>query len=51
VEWCQRKTGKALAPSQRKALEQALASRALVITGGAVRPLRRYRCAIPKAGT
>jgi exodeoxyribonuclease V alpha subunit len=34
VEWCQRKTGKELAPSQRKALEQALASRALVITGG-----------------
>jgi hypothetical protein len=34
VEWCQRKTGKELAPSQRRALEQALASRALVITGG-----------------
>ena len=34
VEWCQRKTGKELAPSQRKALEQALTSRALVITGG-----------------
>jgi exodeoxyribonuclease V alpha subunit len=34
VEWCQRKTGKELAPSQRKALDQALTSRALVITGG-----------------
>jgi exodeoxyribonuclease V alpha subunit len=34
VEWCQRKTGKELAPSQRRALEQALTSRALVITGG-----------------
>ena len=34
VEWCQRKTGKELAPSQRMALKQALASRTLVITGG-----------------
>jgi len=34
VEWCQRKTGKELAPSQRVALKQALASRVLVITGG-----------------
>jgi exodeoxyribonuclease V alpha subunit len=34
VEWCQRKTGKELAPSQREALKRALASRALVITGG-----------------
>src|SRR5208282_6799463 len=34
VEWCQRKTGKDLAPSQREALKQALSSRVLVITGG-----------------
>jgi exodeoxyribonuclease V alpha subunit len=34
VEWCQQKTGKDLAPSQREALQQALSSRALVITGG-----------------
>jgi exodeoxyribonuclease V alpha subunit len=34
VEWCQQKTGKELAPSQREALKQALTSRALIITGG-----------------
>ncbi len=34
VEWCQQKTGKHLAPSQREALNQALSNRALVITGG-----------------
>ena len=34
VEWCQGKTGKELAPSQRTALQQALSSRVLVITGG-----------------
>jgi len=34
VAWCQNKTGKELAPSQREALKQALSSRALVITGG-----------------
>jgi exodeoxyribonuclease V alpha subunit len=34
VEWCQRTTSKELAPSQREALKQALASRVLVITGG-----------------
>ena len=32
--WCQQKTGKELAPSQRDALKLALSSRALVITGG-----------------
>ncbi len=32
--WCQQRTGKELAPSQRAALKQALASRCLVITGG-----------------
>ena len=32
--WCQEKTGKELAPSQREALKLALSSRALVITGG-----------------
>ena len=32
--WCEQKTGKTLAPSQRDALRKALASRALVITGG-----------------
>lgn len=34
AEWCQRKTGKELAPSQRAALEQALTRRVLVLTGG-----------------
>lgn len=34
VEWCQGKTGKELAPSQREALKQAISTRALVITGG-----------------
>jgi exodeoxyribonuclease V alpha subunit len=34
VVWCQQKTGKELAPSQREALRLALTSRALVITGG-----------------
>jgi exodeoxyribonuclease V alpha subunit len=34
VSWCQEKTGKELAPSQREALKQALARRILIITGG-----------------
>jgi exodeoxyribonuclease V alpha subunit len=34
VVWCQGKTGKELAPSQRDALKLALSSRALIITGG-----------------
>jgi exodeoxyribonuclease V alpha subunit len=34
VDWCQIKTGKELAPSQREALKQAISTRALVITGG-----------------
>ena len=34
VVWCEQKTGKQLAPSQREALKLALTSRALVITGG-----------------
>ncbi len=34
VEWFQAKTGMELAPSQRSALQQALSSRVLVITGG-----------------
>jgi len=34
VAWCQTKTGKELAPSQREALKQALNSRVLIITGG-----------------
>jgi exodeoxyribonuclease V alpha subunit len=34
VAWCQQKTGKELASSQREALKQALTSRALIITGG-----------------
>jgi exodeoxyribonuclease V alpha subunit len=34
VSWCQAKTSKELAPSQREALKQALNSRVLVITGG-----------------
>ncbi len=34
LAWCQRKTGKELAPSQQAALRQALASRLLILTGG-----------------
>jgi exodeoxyribonuclease V alpha subunit len=34
IEWCQKKTGKELAPSQKTALRQALSSRVLVLTGG-----------------
>lgn len=34
VDWCQGKTGKQLAPTQREALKQALTTRALIITGG-----------------
>jgi exodeoxyribonuclease V alpha subunit len=34
VAWCEQKTGKELAPSQREALKQAITSRVLVITGG-----------------
>jgi len=34
VAWCQERTGKEFAPSQREALQQALTSRVLVITGG-----------------
>ncbi len=34
MQWCEQKTGKTLAPSQRAALEQALAHRLVVITGG-----------------
>ncbi|MCX6923710.1 MAG: ATP-dependent RecD-like DNA helicase, partial [Verrucomicrobia bacterium] len=34
VAWCQQKTGKEPAPSQREALSQALTCRALIITGG-----------------
>jgi exodeoxyribonuclease V alpha subunit len=34
VIWCQAKTGKELAPSQKQALRQALSNRVLVITGG-----------------
>lgn len=34
IPWCQERTGKELAPSQRIALEQALKSRVLVLTGG-----------------
>ncbi len=34
VAWCQGRTGKELAPSQREALRKALRSRALIITGG-----------------
>ncbi|SPE62386.1 putative exodeoxyribonuclease V alpha chain [Verrucomicrobia bacterium] len=32
--WCQQKTGKDLAPTQRTALKTALTSRALILTGG-----------------
>ena len=34
LAWCEQKTGKDLAPSQRAALKTALTSRVLVITGG-----------------
>jgi exodeoxyribonuclease V alpha subunit len=34
IAWCQQRTGKELAPSQRAALQQALASRLLILTGG-----------------
>jgi len=34
VAWCQKRTGKTLAPSQREALKTALANRVVVITGG-----------------
>jgi exodeoxyribonuclease V alpha subunit len=34
VAWCQKKTGKALAPSQVEALRKALSSRMLILTGG-----------------
>jgi exodeoxyribonuclease V alpha subunit len=34
IVWCQEKTSKALAPSQREALMKALSSKALIITGG-----------------
>src|ERR1700720_3685569 len=34
LAWCQRKTGKELAASQREALKLALTHRALIITGG-----------------
>jgi exodeoxyribonuclease V alpha subunit len=33
VVWCQERTGKELAPSQREALKQALSSRVLILTG------------------
>ena len=34
IAWCQQKTGKELAPTQRQAVKQALSSRILIITGG-----------------
>src|SRR5207237_2214702 len=34
VAWCERRTGKTLAPSQREALKTVLANRIVVITGG-----------------
>jgi exodeoxyribonuclease V alpha subunit len=34
IVWCQQRTGKELAPSQREALKQAITSRALILTGG-----------------
>jgi exodeoxyribonuclease V alpha subunit len=33
-QWCEARTGKTLAPSQREALKTVLASRAAIITGG-----------------
>src|SRR5262249_14591187 len=34
VAWCEKRTGKTLAPSQRDALKTALGNRVVVITGG-----------------
>ena len=34
VAWCEQKTGKRLAPSQREALKTVLANRVVIITGG-----------------
>jgi exodeoxyribonuclease V alpha subunit len=34
VAWCERRTGKTLAPSQREALKTVLSNRVVVITGG-----------------
>ena len=34
LAWCQQKTGKELAPTQRDALQKALTNRLLIITGG-----------------
>jgi len=34
VEWCEARTGKTLAPSQREALKTVLTSRAVIVTGG-----------------
>ena len=34
VAWCERQTGKTLAPSQREALKTVLGNRVVVITGG-----------------
>lgn len=34
IEWCEKRTGKTLAPQQREALAQAVRSRVMVITGG-----------------
>ncbi|MGB8496169.1 MAG: ATP-dependent RecD-like DNA helicase [Candidatus Acidiferrum sp.] len=34
VAWCEKRTGKTLAPSQREALKTVLANRVVVITGG-----------------
>jgi exodeoxyribonuclease V alpha subunit len=34
MAWCEERTGKPLSPSQRNALQQALTSRVLILTGG-----------------
>ena len=34
VAWCEQRTGKTLAPSQREALKTVLANRVVIITGG-----------------
>src|SRR5437870_10076625 len=34
VAWCERRTGKTLAPSQREALKTVFANRVVIITGG-----------------
>ena len=42
VAWCERRTGKTLAPGQREALKTVLANRVVIITGGPGVARRRW---------